>query len=299
MALHQFQDWALDQVKAVIPFDSAWWGNAASEPMKIHWMHLHNCDPSIVETYPPYMDQDFFRAELVARPGECINMSDLTTRARFVRTELYRKIGKRYRVEWSLGTLLVDPESSLSEFLTLWRHDPAQPFNESERQAKELLMPHLVEAFRGVRQRHYLWGKDVRLKAWALVDDQGFIREATPAFGSSLRAHWPGWRGNLLPEPLAKSVIEGRAFKAGAIVIELRQSDNLRVLEVKAKSILDKLTVRENEIVGRYANGETYSSISAAFALSPATVRNHISHCYKKLGVNNKVELANLMIRKR
>lgn len=202
--LHQFQDWALEQVKEVIPFDSAWWGNAASAPMKIHWLHLHNCDPSIVETYPPYMDQDFFRTELMARPGESINMSDLTTRARFVCTELYRKVGKRYRVEWSLGTLLVDPVSSLSEFLTLWRHDPAQPFNESERQTKELLMPHLVEAFRGVRLRHFLWGKEGRLKAWALVDDQGFIREASPAFGSSLRAHWPGWCGNRLPRTIGK-----------------------------------------------------------------------------------------------
>jgi DNA-binding CsgD family transcriptional regulator len=159
-------------------------------------------------------------------------------------------------------------------------------------------MPHLVEAFRGVRLRHFLRGKDTRLKAWALVDDQGFLREVSPAFGSCLRANWPGWNGNLLPAPLAKSVIEGRAYKTKSIVIELRQSENLRFLEVKARSALDKLTAREGEIVGRYANGDTYSAISVAFSLSPATVRNHLSHCYKKLGIHNKAELVNLLASK-
>ena len=70
-------------------------------------------------------------------------------------------------------------------------------------------------------------------------------------------------------------------------------------MKIKAKSPLDRLTARENEIVARYAGGETYSAISAALALPPATVRNHISHCFKKLGVKNKAELANLMSNKK
>ena len=126
-------------------------------------------------------------------------------------------------------------------------------------------------------------------------DDQGFIRELSPAFAAALRAHWPEWRGNLLPDALARCVVEGRVFKAKSLVIELKQNDNLRFLEVKARSPLDKLTARECEIVGRYANGETYSAISAALALSPTTVRNHIAHGFKKLDVRNKAELANLL----
>ena len=196
--LRNFQDWALEQVRRLIPFDSAWWGNAAVEPMKIHWLHLHHCDKSILEAYPPYIADDFFRVALMASPGTSVNMSDLITRARFVRTALYRAIGKRYHVEWSLGTLQIDPVSSLSEFLTLWRHDAKKPFNEAERQIKELLMPHLSEAFRAVRLRHFLGGKDTRMKAWALADDQGFIRELSPAFAAVLQTHWPAWRGSML-----------------------------------------------------------------------------------------------------
>ena len=293
--LRIFQDWALEQVRRLIAFDSAWWGNAAVEPMKIHWLHLHHCDKSILEAYPPYIADDFFRAAMMARPGTSINMSDLTTRARFVRTALYRDIGKPYGIEWSLGTLQIDPVSSLSEFLTLWRHDAKKPFSEAERQTKELLMPHLVEAFRVVRLRHFLGSKDTRLKAWALADEHGFIRELSPAFAAALRSHWSAWRGNRLPDALARCVVQGRVYKAKALVIEMRQSDNLRFLEVKASSPLDKLSARECEIVGRYAAGETFSAISAALALAPTTVRNHIAHCFKKLDVKNKAELANLL----
>ena len=183
ISLRSFQDWALEQVRSLIPFDSTWWGNAAVEPMKIHWLHLHHCDKSILKAHPPHIADDFFRAAMMASPGASINLSDLTTRARFVRTALYRDIGKRYRIEWSLGTLHVDPVSSLSEFLTLWRHDAKKPFSEAERQTKELLMPHLVEAFRAARLRHFLGGKDTRLKVWALADD-------TTAVAISITAAW-------------------------------------------------------------------------------------------------------------
>ena len=299
ISLRSFQDWALEQLRGLIAFDSAWWGNGANEPIKIHWLHLHNCDESILETYPPYIPQDFFRAELMAHPGVSVNMSDLTTRERYVRTEWYRNVGKKHRVEWQLGTLLIDPLSSLSEFLTLWRHNPRQPFSEADRQAKELLMPHLVQAFRTVRLRHFLKSNGAQPKAWALADDQGFIRELSPAFAAVLQTHWPAWRGSLLPDVLARCVVDGRAFLSKALAIDVKPSDNLRFLQVKCQSPLDRLTPREGEIVARYAQGETYCSIAAALALSPPTVRNHISRCFKKLEVTNKAELANLLASKR
>ena len=298
LQLHNFQDWALEQVRSVIAFDSAWWGNAALTPNKIHWLRLFNCDASILQDYPAHMDGDFFRAALMANPGVSTNLSDLTTRARYVGSAMYRQVGKKFHIEWSLGTLLIDPNSSLSDFLTLWRHNAHQPFSEADRQAKELLMPHLVQAFRAVRLRHFLKLKGTQPKTWALADDQGFIRELSPAFAAALRGHWPDWSGNRLPDALAHCVAAGRGFTAKALTIDVKQSDNLRFLEVKARGPLDRLSAREGEIVARYANGETYSAISVALALSPTTVRNHISHCFKKLGVKNKAELANFLSRK-
>ena len=299
LQLHNFQDWALEQVQRVIGFDSAGWGNAAAVPGKTGGLRLFNCEASFLQDYPPHIEGDFFRAALMARPGVSTNLSDLTPRERYVGTEWYRNVGKKHRVEWQLGTLLIDPLSSLSEFLTLWRHNPRQPFSEADRQAKELLMPHLVQAFRTVRLRHFLKANGAQPKAWALADDQGFIRELSPAFAAVLQTHWPAWRGSLLPDVLARCVVDGRAFLSKALAIDVKPSDNLRFLQVKCQSPLDRLTPREGEIVARYAQGETYCSIAAALALSPPTVRNHISRCFKKLEVTNKAELANLLSSKR
>lgn len=292
MSYAGFKALMLAEIQTLIPFDSAWWGNTAAEPAEIHQLHLHNCDESILETYRPYMDQDFFRAALIAQPGVTINMADLTTRERFVRTELYKKVGKRYKIEWSLGTLLVEPVSSLYEFLTLWRHDAKKPFTEVERQTKELLMPHLAEAHRAARLREVLGEARECNQQWAVADERGFLREATPAFIHRLREHWPQWRGSRLPEALADMVRSATSYHAHGLKLGISHKGYFRYLRLQATSALDSLTPREREIAMRFAKGEAYTAIATALGLSSSTVRNHLAHCYCKLSVNNKAELA-------
>jgi DNA-binding CsgD family transcriptional regulator len=288
----RFQPTALALIKEMLPFDSAWWGNAAAEPMEIHRLYLFNCDRSILEAYTPYMEQDFFRAALMAKPGVSVNMADLVTRAQYVRTALYRNVGKRYKVEWSLGTLQVEPVSSLYEFLTLWRHDRKKPFSETERQIKELLMPHLSEAHRVARLRQVLEGGNALNDRWALVDDRGFLREATPGFIHSLRDHWPNWRGSRVPQPLLEHVRTATPFSANRATFRIAVKGAYRFVQVQDVSAVDSLSPREHEIAMRYARGQSHAVIATAVGLSPSTVRNHISRCYRKLAVNNKIELS-------
>lgn len=292
-----FQNIALDIIGALLPFDSAWWGNASAQPVEIHRLHLHNCPDSILNDYLPYLDQDFMRVALMANPGRSVNLADLTTRADFVRTALYRNVGKRYKIEWSLGTLLVEPVSSLNEFLTLWRHDPRRPYTETERQTKELLMPHIADAHRVSRLREVLDDPRERHACWAMADERGFLREINPAFVHCLRDHWPQWQGSRLPDELLAPVAEARPVQVGRQQLRIEAHGIYRYLRVTRPSILDSLSPREQEIVQRYAGGETYAAIAKAIGLSPATVRNHISRCYQKLAVNNKAELAKRLAR--
>ncbi len=291
-AFVQFQPLVLELIRQILPFDSAWWGNAAAEPMEIHRLYLFNCDDTILEAYVPYMAQDFFRAAMIATPGTTINMADLITRERYVRTDLYRQVGQRYRVEWSLGTLLVEPVSSLQEFLTLWRHDGNSPFTETERLTKELLMPHLADAHRAARLRELLDTTRVRHDCWAVADARGFLREASPGFIHCVREHWPGWQGSRLPEALLESVRLATPFQTGQMKLEIAPKSGFRYIRALALSAVDNLSARERDIVTRYARGDTYATIATALGLAPATVRNHIANCYRKLAVTNKAELA-------
>ncbi|MFN3716767.1 MAG: response regulator transcription factor [Thiobacillus sp.] len=290
--LSAFQLIALELIGSLIPFDSAWWGTASANPPEIHHLHLHNCDASILETYVPYMPQDFMRAALIAHPGRSINLADLTTRAKFVRTALYQQVGKRYRIEWSLGTLLVEPVSTLQEFLTLWRHDPKRPFSEAERQTKEWLMPHIADAHRAARLREVLGDPRDKRECWAVADERGFLCEITPAFVHCLRRTWPSWQGSCLPEELHAPVREAQPTRLGSQRLSVEARGAYRFLRVSNASSLDGLSPREHEIVARFAQGETHAAIASVLGLSPATVRNHIARCYRKLAVSNKAELA-------
>ncbi|MBN8454255.1 MAG: helix-turn-helix transcriptional regulator [Candidatus Accumulibacter sp.] len=287
-----YRAWALEQVASLIAFDSACWGSAAAEPPALHEIHLHNCDRRIVEAYTRCSEDDFFRAALLARPGTAVSLGDLVARDAYLQSTLYRKFGRRFQVEWALGTLLVQRTASLHEFLTLWRHDPGLPFSETERQFKELLMPHLAATHRAAWLRHFLRPPGHLNQAWAVVDRRGLLREASPAFIAALRRHWPTWRGSRLPEPLAAAAQAGHVHVAGVLRFDVTAGDDFRFVLIRSTGALAQLSAREREIALRYASGETHSAIAGALALSPATVRNHIAHCFRKLGVSNKVELA-------
>ena len=294
-----FQEHALDLMKKVIAFDSAWWGSACAIPLEIHRLHLHNCDKEFADAYPQYMNDDFFREALIQNPGVTINMSDLITHEAYVQTKVYKGVGRRFKVEYSLGTLVIEPVSTLFEFITLWRHDPRKPFDEAERQTKQLLMRHLAEANRHSRIHHLLAGGMVQGATWALADDRAYLRDVSPAFVIRIRSEWPKWQGDRLPDSLAECVIKARPYKGREFIIEVTQREGFRFLEVRSFSSLERLAPRERDIAERYAQGKTYADIATELFLSPTTVRNQIARCFKKLGVNNKTELASLVNRRK
>lgn len=51
------------------------------------------------------------------------------------------------------------------------------------------------------------------------------------------------------------------------------------------------LSSRESEVALLFAGGSNHKRIALQLGLSPATVRNHLSACYRKLGVDNRSAL--------
>lgn len=50
------------------------------------------------------------------------------------------------------------------------------------------------------------------------------------------------------------------------------------------------MTARELEVLRHMASGKTYRQIAQQLTLSPHTVRRHMEHIYKKLGVQSKAQ---------
>lgn len=53
----------------------------------------------------------------------------------------------------------------------------------------------------------------------------------------------------------------------------------------------ESLSSRESEVAMLFAAGSNHKRIAQRLGLAPATVRNHLSACYRKLGVDNRVAL--------
>lgn len=68
---------------------------------------------------------------------------------------------------------------------------------------------------------------------------------------------------------------------------------NQQPVNTETEQEINKLTVREKEILEWLSKGLSYKEIAASIFLSPETVRKHVYHIYEKLHVNNRVEAVN------
>ena len=152
----------------------------------------------------------------------------------------------------------------------------------------DIRMPHLngLEATRQLSSDQTLAA--TRLLILTTFDLDAYVYEA-------LRA---GASGFLLkdapPEQLAEAiriVARGDALLAPSItrrLIErfLRQP----VLAPAGSKPLDQLTTREREVLELIAHGLSNSEIAARLYLTEATVKTHVAHIYRKLGLRDRAQ---------
>lgn len=293
----RFQDWALEQLSGVIRFDAAWWGKALAEPQKILRVQIVNASEDMFKDYERVQEHDFFRDAMLARLGTSINLSDLITRKDFERSPLYTKFGRKHRIETALGTVLLEPVSSMTEFLTVWRFDSRWPFSDTDRVRKERLMPHLIEANRISRlvslgkMTHGGEGRS-EIRPWAVVGaEDACLIEVNGGFVELAKREWPEWRGAILPVAIRKNILQAQPFVGEHIYLDISDVDGYRLILARPIMPVDRLGRRERVVVRRFCAGRSYREIAAELGTAPATVRNQLSQVYVKLNVHNRIEL--------
>ena len=60
----------------------------------------------------------------------------------------------------------------------------------------------------------------------------------------------------------------------------------------------DTLTLRELEVLGLASGGRTNRQIAQALQIGPATVKSHLVHIYRKLGVDDRTHAVTVALRK-
>ena len=202
----------------------------------------------------------------------------------------------------------VEPLAARRVELRLWCQ--ARPTLDAERQTLNFLMPHLVEAQRENRlsRAYEAHAAAPARRSHVLCDAEGVLQQVDEHGLALLRSEWPRWCAARLPDALVRVVAAAAAvdpqqtegmlpFHGRQITVLITRSGGALLLEVRRRSPVDRLSVRQRDIALLYAQGNTGPQIAGQLGLSPSTVNNHLGVIFKKLAVSNKVQLLHAMRR--
>lgn len=295
-AAEAFPGWAMALVRKVIP-NSAWfWGSGCEIDGEIivHNFLFDNLPLESMQAWERYKHLDIFAARNVAERDVVHNVTHEMLKNAEIYHLLYHKVG----IEQCMGIYAYKPSCGLYDAISLYRSDPEKPFSEEERQAMQCLVPHLIETRHINYLEHLSPGmQHAQQQSLAAADGKDVIHVAEDGFVELMRQEWPQWYGPHLPGPLAGGFgAASKRYVGKAVAVRSMPVQDMFLLKVRPRTAVDDLSKRELEIARHFANGLTNKEIAREADLSPATVRNHLSSIYLKLGVNNKAELATMLL---
>ncbi|MBX9456805.1 MAG: helix-turn-helix transcriptional regulator [Rhizobium sp.] len=280
-----------------VPFDAGWTGVATQEDNR----------PVNHNSFVYHLPENFFSEWLRIRAHD--PLADLTRLvygqaavidiARRDVDPIFRTWADKFGLKHLMRTCALDTRFGLIGFLSVYRLDPERPFSAAEIATIETLIPHLAAAMRINRtmQLFRLGTEVVTETRRAICDAYGVIHRADTGFAESIASAWPGWNGPRLPDAIGQHLQSQpeAPFLCATHRIEINPIAGLFVLELRPRSLVDRLGSRELETIQHFANGASYKEVARRMNISPATVRHHLRSAYKKLGVHDKTQMALLI----
>lgn len=220
----------------------------------------------------------------------------------------------------ALSAAMVEPLSMRRVQIHLWRAPNQPAFGPIDQHCLIFLLPHLVEARRenklSAQPRATEGGATRRM---LLCNAQGSLQQADESALALLRTEWPRWSGPALPEPLLRAIelaqqqrtlnTQAQGDREGGvhatalqtrypgklITVKIIRSNSSVLLELRRRDKTDRLSSRQRDVAALYAQGLSGPQIAEHLGLTPSTVSNHLGLVFKKLGVNNKLQLVAAM----
>ncbi|MFD2273611.1 response regulator transcription factor [Undibacterium arcticum] len=238
---------------------------------------------SFVQEWEAICPRDDLRESVVGHPGVTALKSGHSP------DRDLRRFDARHGLHSALSTVVNDKTGTLVQFISLFRPESAPPFSQRERDLKELIMPHLMQAWNtSWREAPADSGQPS-----ALLAADGRLICADDHFLSTMYAAWPNWNGKQIAlTPSQGAGFSGPHAATAKIAIDpVRGSAPGTVRVSISAGPRGALSNRERAVAERYATGLSYKEIAKTLNLSPATVRSYVKSCYEKLSVSNKSQL--------
>jgi DNA-binding CsgD family transcriptional regulator len=260
------------------------------------WAHQNPCLEHVVRT----------------GDGSARRISDFLSAAEFHRLELYTDLYRPLQIEHQVAFCLAAPDP-LVIGIALNRGDTN--FDDEELRLLDTLRPHLIQAHRRLQLLSSL--------RQALESVAGFLREEGQAFhiidgpitgpAADLLNSYFGEAHGVLPQPVQAWLDEERAAFVPApgrlrhpLVLQtqgrrltiqyVRAGQSRELLWLHEQEAVDEvlllqrlgLSTREAEMLWLLAQGLSTKEIAVKASISTTTVKKHLEHVYRKLGVSNR-----------
>lgn len=295
-----FQAWALERFQMVLEYDAAFWGTGAyvdDDPI-LHTSIRYRLPAENEQMWDRYRQIDECVPHIMAAQGRMVAINH----DRLSRMAVYEHVWQPFGVAHLMSAYQFDASNGLYEIFSFYRSDTARPFTADECRLGDSLIAHLGDTYR-IHQLGQLCvtARDADPYQRALADRKGVLHSAEQPFAEVLAAEWPAWRGPLLPEPLVVRLEAEPAFRfAGKrVIIEVRPARDPALVSLFARPVnpVDLLTARELEVARLFTRGLSHKEVARDLAISPATVRVHLSSIYQKTEIDNKAALTGLLAR--
>ncbi len=251
--------------------------------------------------------------------GSSRRMSEFLTQDEFHALALYQDLYRLIDVEYQVSFTLPAPDPLV---IAIAVTSADRDFSDQDCARLDALRPHLIQAYRRAQMLEKLRGDLEAVsevlrgpdRGFALADPTGALRvrdERSAAMFDRFVAHERGafdaWledqrtrlrTGPAVPSPFEPLVLDdgdrrlvvryvaGRLGTDVLVLHERDREDGTRPLEALG------LTQREAEVLLRVTRGESNDTIASELGARPGTVRKHLEHIYRKLGVRNRTEAA-------
>jgi DNA-binding CsgD family transcriptional regulator len=292
---HEFKDWALNETKHLIPFDSCVWlmGNWMDEMPVINSIHTHQLRAGFIENWARFQHEDKLAREITSHNNHTLNVN---VADEYASSNIYQHHCIPYGIQHIVATASIDRDTQLFCSMCLYRANTNQPFTEQERSLKEIIFEHLIEAVRinwliHLPNMHAAHQPD-GINAIAACNEQGLLHSSTPSFFAILRQEWPKWTGALLPDALLNAAHTNANYIGRNIIVSLFKTPESILLRARSKVPADSLTGRELAIAEQITEGHNCKAIALKMDVSPGTIKTHTANLYLKLNINSKAQLA-------
>ena len=290
MAPEQLQQVSLQRLQALVPFDFAAWGGGTASDRQITSLVMLNQSHQLFTAWGEFADRDAYCDLALQQTNRVVLFDDVP---HFRQTEAYVDHWRSFRALHMAATIMTEPVLDYVSFIGICRDTEQQPFSAQERHLKQLLIAHLGSALR-LSQECLLNQQSGTEEGHALATRGGQVLQARPLFRQLMQEEW-GRHRNEVPVAALQYAEKTGTWRGHAIQLQLEPAGNQLLLRAEPLFQPAHMTSREHTIAVRFARGQSYKEVARELDLAPSTVRNHLAHLYRRLGIHNKAELVHLL----